>query len=228
MAILALGPSGELPLDHLEGLRVDDCLVVVLHVVLWDLTLIGSHLLGQKVLAEGLLQQGIAFVLLVRQDALDGGLAPLAFACRCRDAFVGQRLGDAVRRHPFEKHAVDALDHLGLLRVDHQIPVLASAVAEEPFERNRDLTVCKAFSLAPCAVLGNGPAFFLREARHDGQQDFSLTVEGPDAFLLKIDLDAVFLKPYDTFGKAEITERIQLLVKLVGMVWNPEMFDTKN
>ena len=24
MAILALGPSGELPLDHLEGLRVDD------------------------------------------------------------------------------------------------------------------------------------------------------------------------------------------------------------
>ena len=43
-----------------------------------------------------------------RQDALDGGLAPLVLACRCRDAFVGQRLGDAVRRHALEEHAVDA------------------------------------------------------------------------------------------------------------------------
>ena len=68
VAILALGPSGQFPLDHLKGLRVDDGLVVVLHVVLRDLTLIGSHLLGQEVLAEGLLQQGIALVLLVRQD----------------------------------------------------------------------------------------------------------------------------------------------------------------
>ena len=72
VAILALGPSGELPLNHLKGLRVDDGLVVVLHVVLRDLTLIGSHLLGQEVLAEGLLQQGISLILLVRQDALDG------------------------------------------------------------------------------------------------------------------------------------------------------------
>ena len=66
MAILVLGPSGELPLDHLEGFRVDDGLVVILHVVLWDLTLIGFHLLGQEVLAEGLLQQGVSLVLLVR------------------------------------------------------------------------------------------------------------------------------------------------------------------
>ena len=44
MAILAFGLSGKLPLDHLEGLRVDDGLVVVLHVVLRNLTLIGSHL----------------------------------------------------------------------------------------------------------------------------------------------------------------------------------------
>ena len=32
-----------------------------------DLILTGFHLLGQEVLAEGLLQQGIAFVLLVPQ-----------------------------------------------------------------------------------------------------------------------------------------------------------------
>ena len=65
VAILALGPSGELPLDHLEGFRVDDGLMVILHVILWDLPLIGFHLLGQEVLAEGFLQQGISLVLLV-------------------------------------------------------------------------------------------------------------------------------------------------------------------
>ena len=200
MAVLALGPSGQFPLDHIKSLPIDDGLVVVLHVVLRDLTLIGFHLLGQEVLAEGLLQQGISLVLLVRQDALDGGLAPLVLACRCRDTFVGQRLGNAVRRHAFEEHAVDAFDHLGLLRVDHQIPVLASVVAEEPFERDRDLAICKTLSLAPCAVLGNGPAFFLREARHDGQQDFAFAVKGPDVFLLKVDLDAVFLEFWDYFS----------------------------
>lgn len=31
-------------------------------------------------------------------------------------------------------------------------------------------------------------------------------------------------KPYTQFGKAEITERIQLLVQLVNLVWNTEMF----
>lgn len=32
-------------------------------------------------------------------------------------------------------------------------------------------------------------------------------------------------KPYAQFGKAEITERIRLLVQLVNLVWNTEMFD---
>lgn len=32
-------------------------------------------------------------------------------------------------------------------------------------------------------------------------------------------------KPYEDFGKAEITERIQLLVQLVNLVWNTEMFE---
>ena len=76
------------------------------------------------------------------------------------------------------------------------VSVLAMPCGVMPL-RDRDLAVCKALSLAPCAVLGDGPAFFLREARHDGQQDFAFTVEGPDVFLLEIDLDAVFLQLSD-------------------------------
>lgn len=44
-------------------------------------------------------------------------------------------------------------------------------------------------------------------------------------FIKFINDNGLPFKAYDTFGKAEIAERIQLLVKLVGMVWNPEMFD---
>ncbi|MBQ1491241.1 MAG: hypothetical protein IIZ39_04720 [Blautia sp.] len=77
-------------------------------------------------------------------------------------------------RHALEEHAVDALDHLILLRVDNQIPVLASVVAEEPLERAWNLAICKTLSLALHAVLGNGPTFFLSEARHDGQQDLPM------------------------------------------------------
>ena len=32
-------------------------------------------------------------------------------------------------------------------------------------------------------------------------------------------------KAYAQFGKTEITERIQLIVKLVDLVWNPDMFN---
>ena len=32
-------------------------------------------------------------------------------------------------------------------------------------------------------------------------------------------------KPYTKFGKTEISERIQLLVQLVNLVWNSDMFD---
>ena len=43
-------------------------------------------------------------------------------------------------------------------------------------------------------------------------------------FIKFVNDNSLPFKPYDTFGKVEITERIKLLVKLVGMVWNPEMF----
>ena len=31
-------------------------------------------------------------------------------------------------------------------------------------------------------------------------------------------------EPYDTFGKSQISKRAQLMVKLVDLVWNPDMF----
>ena len=56
----------------------------------------------------------------------------------------------------------------------------------------------------------------------------ALAYQNNPRFIKFVNDNALPFKPYDTFGKAEITERIQLLVKLVGMVWNPEMFNTEN
>jgi hypothetical protein len=43
--------------------------------------------------------------------------------------------------------------------------------------------------LSPGAVLGNAPGFLLRKARHDGDQQFSFAVEGPDVLLLGVYLE---------------------------------------
>ena len=98
VAILALGPSGQFPLDHLEGLRIDDGLVVVLHVVLRDLTLIGFHLLGQEVLAEGFLQQGISLVLLVPQYSGFDTMCAVGASVGANGCIVGAPMGAWVRR----------------------------------------------------------------------------------------------------------------------------------
>ena len=62
MAILAIGPSGELPLDHLEGLRIDDSLVGVLHKILRELAIVLPTLPGDRVLDEFLLQEHVVGV----------------------------------------------------------------------------------------------------------------------------------------------------------------------
>ncbi len=43
-------------------------------------------------------------------------------------------------------------------------------------------------------------------------------------FIKFISDNGLNFKPYAQFGKAEITERIQLLVQLVNLIWNDEMF----
>ena len=66
----ALAALLHLPLHHLEGVRVDDGLVVVLHIVLRDFALIDLLFFRQVIDGVGLLQESAALVFLVRQDHL--------------------------------------------------------------------------------------------------------------------------------------------------------------
>lgn len=131
------------------------------------------------------------------QPSRENSASAFLLAAGCRNAVLGEGVGDAVVGHALQEQAVDALDDDCLLPVDHQIPVRASVVAKEALEWNADLSVCEALSLAPSAVLGNAAAFFLCQRGHDGQQQFALTVECPDVLFFKIALDAVFLELAD-------------------------------
>ena len=71
LAVPAFGAGGHQGLHHLEGLWIDNGLMIVFDIVLRDFALVGLFLLGQEVDREGLLQQRIALVLFVREDALD-------------------------------------------------------------------------------------------------------------------------------------------------------------
>lgn len=189
LAVPAFGAGGHQGLHHLEGLWIDNGLMIVFDIVLRDFALVGLFLLGQEVDREGLLQQRIALVLLVCENAFDVAGVPVVLAAGRRNAFFGQRPGNLEWRLALQEHSVDALDQLGLFWVYHEVVVRPHVVAQKSLERNRDLAVCKPLPLAPCAVLGNGPGLFLRQRGHDRQQKFTLAVEGPDVFFFKIDLE---------------------------------------
>ncbi|MDY6320961.1 MAG: hypothetical protein SPL44_08150, partial [Bacteroidales bacterium] len=92
---------------------------------------------------------------------------------------------------------VDPPDGFRFFIVYDELAVRTSVVAKEPLEGNRDLAVCESLPLAPGAVLGNGSGFLLCEARHDGDQELSFAVEGPDVFLFKVALDSLVLEVSD-------------------------------
>ena len=52
------------------------------HVILWDFAFIGFALLGEEIYGETLLQECVAFVFLVGEDGVDGGVAPFVFTPR--------------------------------------------------------------------------------------------------------------------------------------------------
>ena len=92
-AVGAWTPCHHKGLHHLEGLPVDDGFVVIAHIVLRNLALVDLFLLGEEVDCVGLLQEGVALVLFVREDAADVACVPLRLAAGRWDAFCRQRGG---------------------------------------------------------------------------------------------------------------------------------------
>ena len=75
-------PSGELCLNLLPFVRLNDGGMTARHIILWDFTLVGLHFLFQKIHRKLLLEQCITLVFFVLKDTGDRGLAPCLFAAR--------------------------------------------------------------------------------------------------------------------------------------------------
>ena len=84
-------------LNSIEYSRLDDGWMIVLHIVLRNLSVVLDFLLGKEIFGVDLLQKGVAFVLLVREDALDRRCRPGLFLSGRRDALGSQHLRNRIR-----------------------------------------------------------------------------------------------------------------------------------
>ena len=84
----------DLHLYQLKYLGTDDGWVAVPDMILRKLTLVLLHLLREEICAEGLLQNCIPHVFLIRKDALNRRLTPRLSLHGRRDTRSGEGLGD--------------------------------------------------------------------------------------------------------------------------------------
>ena len=76
--------------NRVKILGFDDGRVAALHIVLRHLALDHLHLLGEEICAKGLLQDGVALVFFIGENANDGIGPPVGFAARGLNAAFRQ------------------------------------------------------------------------------------------------------------------------------------------
>ena len=95
------------------------------------------------------------------------------------------------------KGTINEANHLGFLFDHLGQSVFALFEAEKLLVANADFSICKTLALAPCHVVGNGAAFFLSNAGHDGDQQLALSIQRIDALFFKIYCNPAFLELAD-------------------------------
>ena len=99
---------------------------------------------------------------------------PLPFARWGWHPSRSQKPGNAAGRLPVQETPVDSANNLRFFRDNLRGAILAFSVAKELAIRHGKLALRKPLSDAPGRVLTDAPAFLLREAAHDGDQQFPL------------------------------------------------------
>ena len=93
-------------MHKIKYFRRYDYRVAVFYIVLRNLAFIGLHFLAEEINCKVLLQEGVALVFLIGEDALDRGGLPLSLTGGRGDAALCQVLGYAVRRLTLKKKRV--------------------------------------------------------------------------------------------------------------------------
>lgn len=117
---IQIGLSSNLRFDFHEHIPVNYGFVTAFHIVFRHLAVVGSTFLVQDADRVGLLQKGIADVLLVGKNLMDIALMPFQMPCSVGNAVCFQASLDLQETCPFQLLPVDAADNLCLLRVNDQ------------------------------------------------------------------------------------------------------------
>ena len=153
--------SLHLVLNYIEHLRRNDRRVAVFNIVLGNLAFVDLLLLGQKINGVLFLQNGVALVFLIGQDALDRAALPLLLSGWGWNVLAGEQFGDAGGGVALKKELINQTYDFGLFFHDFGKSVFALFVAEKMFVGQADFAIYKTLSLTPCDILGNTAAFFL-------------------------------------------------------------------
>ena len=184
----------QLVLYEVEKLRFDNGRMAVRHIILRHLAFVDLLLFGEEIHREFLLQERVALVLFVGEDALHHLGPPHLFAARRGNTLVSEVGGDGRGGFTIEEQAVNQPDDHRLGLHNDRQPVRAFFIAEEAPVRKAYLSVCKTLALAPCDVLRNGAAFFLRQRGHDGNKQLAFSVQGADVLFFKENFNALFFE----------------------------------
>ena len=171
--------------------------MAVFDVILRNLAFVYLHFLFKKVNGKLLLKKGSAFVLLILKDAHYRRCLPFLLAARSGNTSFRQRPGDMRAGFAQKEFTVYVPHNLGFLFDNLWQPVFAFFIAKEMLVPKADLAICKTLTLTPSDVVGNGAAFFLSDAGHDGDEQFTLAVQRVDALFLEIDRNTAFLQLAD-------------------------------
>ena len=171
----AFTPPLDFFLHPVEDLRADDGFVVIFHIVPRHFPFIRFRFFGQEVDGEPLLQQGIALVFLIRQDALYRPRIPAFLFRRGFQPSGSQLPGNGVEGIPVQEQTVNQFHRPGLFLVDGQIPIQPFVIAQKMPVGNTHLAVSEPLPMTPGDVFRNAPAFFLCQAAHDSDEEFPFT-----------------------------------------------------
>ena len=136
---------------------------MVRDVVLRGFTFVGFGLLGQKIGDDGLLDQYIASVLLVRQDRTDRRDRPRGFSSRRESTTAFGFVLDLDDGFTCKDQLVNKSDCGCLGFVNYEAVALTALVSEEVLVRDDRFPIGEAFTVPPRDVLRDRAGFFLRQ-----------------------------------------------------------------
>ena len=166
--------------------------MAVLDQVLGELSGIADDLLADAVLNEGLLEQGVAAVFFIGQDAFDRTERPLRFSVHVEDVLGFQPVLDLTEAGSGDIAVVDLPDHLGLFRDDLRPAITAFLIGVPALVLITHLSLPHGLADAPDDVPGDGFALRLGESAQDGNEHLAVGFQGVDALLLEDHRDAQF------------------------------------